>query len=135
MNKINYIKTGNAPPVTRQKVKGKRQKLKGKSQKAKVERQKSGVLSTECTLNFEPGTLNLPERARLLLKMRDGPPGCQPATGVPVSLINKSSVKLCEFSVASVVKKKINHQEPPGRHREHGVKTLAFCYYCSCIKR
>jgi len=63
-----------------------------------------------------------------LLKMRDGPRGRAPAHEVPVTLIYpdsyRASVKLCEFSVDSVVKIRRlteNHEEPLRSHREHGV--------------
>ena len=115
MNKITYINKSNAPPSKRQKAKGKRQK--------------SGVLPTEHTLNFEsvkgrtrPGTLNLPDRVRYLLKMRDGPECRQPAPGTVPRII--PSVSLCVPSVPSVVKNDPsadgNHKGLLRSHREHG---------------
>jgi len=60
-----------------------------------------------------------------LLNMRDGPRGRAPATRFAmvsglVTLIQKSSVPLCEISVDSVVEK-FKPQRTQSRHREHGV--------------
>lgn len=73
---------------------------------------------------------------RSLLKMRDGPRGREPDAGVPVTLI--PSVKLCEFSVDSVVKN-VKPQRTRRRHREHGVidctlKTKTFRWNCNSPK-
>lgn len=61
---------------------------------------------------------NAPPKLRLLLKLRDGPRGRDPALRAPVTLYSKSSVapclktgKLCGFSVDSVVNRRINHKE------------------------
>ncbi len=126
MNNLKHTKKSNAPPLARQKVKGKRQKAKGKRQKAKGKRQKAEFLhpfvqdffphlggnvrrTKGLTLNFALCTLNLPDRATALLKMRDGPRGRAPATGLSATLITNPSVPLCVHSANSVVK--INRRE------------------------
>ncbi|WP_167604843.1 hypothetical protein [Maribellus sediminis] len=73
---------------------------------------------------------NAPPMARLLLNMRDGPRGREPAIGftrlatadgVPVTLKNNSFVNLCVHAVYSVVKIRQlteNHEELHRSHRE-----------------
>lgn len=98
-------------------------------------RQKYGVLLTECTLNLEPETLNLSERDRQLLKMRDRPRGRAPALEVSVSLIKTFSVNLCVVSVLSVVKNasadESRKREAELRREQQSIKNLAFRYYCT----
>ena len=118
---IHNIWKGNAPPNTRQKVKGKRQK----------------ACSSE-TFYFELFTFSLIFKGRQLLNMRDGPRGRAPAMRFAMAnelvTLNKSSVPLCGFSVDSVVKRK-NHKER-GEDTENTENytlnpTKAFREYCT----
>ena len=153
MNEKNNISKCNASPLARGKPLS-RQKAKGK-------RQRYTVLQLGDTLNFGLWTLNLPDRAKALLKMRDGPtrnaqrdgprsrePGNRlTADGVPVTLIPELSVnscqdfvKLCVYLLYFVIGETnliVRYEGHTGQHKamRYMRKTKTFRWNCNPHRR
>lgn len=149
---IHNIRKGNAPPIKRQKAKGKRQKAEGKRQKFKVQRLEACGLQLEaCSSNtfyFFLSTFSLTLGQLLLNRrdgftrhaQRDGPRGrapairFAPANGL-VTLNQKSSVSLCVYSALSAVKEKNTTETVLHTRHNRAIyapnPTKAFRHYCT----
>ena len=142
---IHNISKGNAPPIIRQKAKGKRQKFK-------VQRLEACGLQLEaCSSNtfyFFLSTFSLTLGQLLLNRrdgftrhaQRDGPRGRAPAIRFApangfVTLNQKSSVSLCVYSALSAVKNKNTTERALHTRHNRAIyapnPTKAFRHYCT----